>query len=184
MSLVLGYATPTNAIIMSDGRAGEDGSYSEHYDKTLKINDNIIMGFAGIKENIDMFLSCVLSNMGENRKYYLIDDFLDMVNFIMQDEETKAYLESSFIIIGRDSRANMITSIVGHLTNYKIQRGIAYKPKFLNIGGTIDGRIINKICSDYMAKDNILPIFRMKSIITEISKIDSSVNGNIFYSSL
>ena len=56
MSLVLGYATPANAIIMSDGRAvrvEKDSLYSEHYDKTLKVNDNIIMVGPFIEEGME-----------------------------------------------------------------------------------------------------------------------------------
>lgn len=185
MSLILGYATPLNAIIMSDGRAmrvGEDHSYSEHCDKTLKINDNIIIGFAGIMENIDMFLSCILSNMGEDRKQYLINDFLYMVDYVMQDEETKSNLESSFIIIGRDSKNNMIASTAGHLTNYKIESGIVAEPKFLSIGGTIDRSIINKICMSHIGKISISPIKTMEKIIKDVGNIDPAVNGNTFYS--
>lgn len=55
MSLILGYANKDNAIIMSDGRAGGAVSLSETYNKTRKINDNIIIGFAGIKENIEFY---------------------------------------------------------------------------------------------------------------------------------
>lgn len=187
MSLILGYATPTNAIIMSDGRAvrvNEENSYSEHCNKTLKVNDNIVMGFAGIMESINMFLDCALDNMGEDRKYYMIDDFLKMIEFMVQDEETQKYLQSSFIIIGRDYKGNMVTSTVGHLTNYKIERGIATDPKFLSIGGTIGGSVINKTCMSHIGKINISPITTMKKIIKDVSNVDPSVNGNIFYSSI
>lgn len=182
MSLVLGYATPRNAIIMSDGRAGKNGSYSEYYDKTLKVNDNIILGFAGIMENIDMFLDCIMLNMGENRKYYLMDDFLEMVDFVMQDEETKNNLQSSFIIIGRDSKNNMIASTVGHVTDYKIEKGIAYNPKFLSIGGTIEAKIINEIYINHIGEMNQSPSSAMQKMIKDVSKLDPAVNGNIFYS--
>ena len=47
MSLILGYANKDNAIIMSDGRAGENGSLSEFYNKTRKINVNIIWMISG-----------------------------------------------------------------------------------------------------------------------------------------
>lgn len=55
MSLILGYANKDNAIIMSDGHAGKDGCYSEHYNKTRKINHNIILGFAGFVESTEYF---------------------------------------------------------------------------------------------------------------------------------
>ena len=57
MSLILGYANKDNAIIMSDGRAGENGSLSEFYNKTRKINSNIILGSAGIVGGIEPFVN-------------------------------------------------------------------------------------------------------------------------------
>ena len=56
MSLILGYANKQNAIIMSDGRAGGTVRPSEEYNKTLKFNDNIILGFVGYAEPIEIFI--------------------------------------------------------------------------------------------------------------------------------
>lgn len=75
MSLILGYANKDNAIIMSDGRAGENGSLSEFYNKTRKINDNIIIGFAGFAEPIEHFLNHVIKEMGTEINQYYMDDF-------------------------------------------------------------------------------------------------------------
>lgn len=184
MSLILGYATPTNAIIMSDGRAirvEEEVPYSENCDKTLKINDNIIMGFAGIMENIDMFLSCILSNMGDDRKYYLIDDFLDMVNYVMQDEETKSLLQSDFVIIGRNDKKEMFTCTVGMSTNYIIEKNAATSPRYLCIGGTIDGTIIQNTYFKNMRFKDFDVEKCMSNTIKEISQIDPSINSNTFF---
>lgn len=181
MSLILGYATTTNAIIMSDGRAGKNSSYSEHYDKTLKINDNIIMGFAGIMENINMFLSCALSNMGEDREYYLMDDFLDMVDYMVQDEETKKLLRSDFMIIGRNNNQEMFTCTVGMATDYKIKKNRADHPRQLFVGGTIQGDIISNIFSKNMRSKSIDVKKRMENTVKEVSKFDESINCNTFF---
>ena len=53
MSLVLGYVSKECAVIMSDGRAGVNGCFSEHYNKTLKINDNIILESSLIDASIN-----------------------------------------------------------------------------------------------------------------------------------
>lgn len=184
MSLVLGYATPANAIIMSDGRAGENGSYSEYYDKTMKVNDNIIMGFAGIMENIDMFLSCALKNMEKDRKYYLIDDFLEMVDFMMQDEETKSNLKSDFLIIGKNIKGKMFTCTVGMSTGYMIKKNAATSPRCLYIGGTVEGNAIDEIFLRNMRTGGIDIKSRMENTIREAAKVDKSINCNTFFRSI
>ena len=181
MSLILGYATSINAIIMSDGRAGENGAYSEYYDKTLKINDNIIMGFAGIMENIDMFLSCAMSNMGDDRERYFIDDFLYMVDYMMQDEETRTFLQSDFLIIGRNNKQEMFTCTAGMATAYKIEKNKATHPRNLFIGGTIRGDIISDIFSKNMRSKSIDVKNRMENTVKEVSKFDNSINCNTFF---
>lgn len=75
MSLILGYANKDNAIIMSDGRAGEYGCVSEHYNKTMKINDNIILGLAGFAEPIQYFLNHTLKQMGTIKTNILLKIF-------------------------------------------------------------------------------------------------------------
>lgn len=104
MSLIIGYANKENAIIMSDGRAGKNGSLSESYNKTMKINDNIILGFAGFKEPIDLFLNHAISQMGADRNLYFIEDFWELIQFLINDSETQLRLRSSFIILGRDKK--------------------------------------------------------------------------------
>lgn len=60
---------------MSDGRAGGTVSLSETYDKTRKINDNIIIGFTGIKENIEFFLAHMLKEMGNYKNLFFVENF-------------------------------------------------------------------------------------------------------------
>ena len=150
MSLVLGYASKDSAIIMSDGRAGENGCYSEYYNKTLKVNDNIILGAAGVMEGIKIFLSQALPQMGKHRPQYKIDDFWYMMESLMRDEETQKYLQSAFLIIGRHSDGNMYTSIIGDSTDYALEKNKVTIPRFCAIGGTIDGSIINEIVTEEM----------------------------------
>lgn len=183
MSLAIGFASKNNAIIMSDGRAGENGCYSEHYDKTMRINDNIILGFAGIKENIEKFLSHIIKEMGKDRNNYFIEDFLEMIEFII-DDETKKRLESYFIIIGRTKEGVMVYSIIGCDNNYKIEKHIAYEERCFSIGGTIDAKIIGEISKKNMA-NKLTPIpKRMEKTIQEVAELDRSVNTNIFFKTI
>ncbi len=180
MSLILGYANKDNAIIMSDGRAGDNGSLSEFYNKTKKINNNIIIGFAGYAEPIEHFLKHAISQMGTDINRYYIDDFLNLMSFLMDDSETQSRLQSSFIIIGRNKRNEMYTSIMGDCTKYVLEKHIATSPRVTSIGGTIDGKIIQEIYMRNIKQDHIPVNECMTSTIKEVSALDPSVNSNCF----
>lgn len=180
MSLILGYANTSNAIIMSDGRAGENGCVSEHYNKTRKINDNIVIGFSGFAEQIEIFLNHCIKEMGTDISNYYINDYLEMVEFLFNDIETQEKLRSSFIIIGRDQDSKMYTTIIGDNTSYKLKTNLVTSPRVLTIGGSIDGSIINNIYFTNI-KNEILSIEeRMATTILQVSRLDSSVNSNVF----
>lgn len=180
MSLILGYANKDNAIIMSDGRAGENGCVSEHYNKTMKINDNIILGFAGFAEPIQIFLNHTLNQIGNYEDKYYIEDFWELVQFLMDDPETHKHLKSAFIIIGRDKTHQMHTSIIGDVTNYKLCTNIVTTPRITSIGGTIDGKIINEIYTRNIQQFHVPIVECMQSTICEVAQLDSSVNTNYF----
>lgn len=180
MSLILGYANKTNAIIMSDGRAGGTVCPSEEYNKTRKINDNIILGFAGFKESSEHFLNCTYMELGKRINNCYIDEFLEIVKYGMSLDSTKEHLHSSFIIIGRSISGCIMTSIVGDVTNYNIERNVVDRPRILTIGGTIDGKIINNIYCENIKKLSTPIAECMINTIKEVSDLDSSVNANTF----
>lgn len=180
MSLILGYANKDNAIVMSDGRAGKNGSLSEHYNKTRKINDNIIIGFAGFAEPIEHFLNHVLSQMGKELNQYYIDDFWGLMQFLMDDDETQKHLQSSFVILGRDKENNMHSSIIGDSTNYELKKSIVTTPRVTSIGGTIDGKIIEEIYMRNIKQYNVPIDDCMIATIHEVANLDGSVNTNCF----
>mgnify|MGYP000044249346 FL=1 len=180
MSLILGYANKDNAIIMSDGRAGKDGCYSEHYNKTRKINHNIILGFAGFVESTEYFLDHVLSQMGNERNEYYIDDFWELITLLMDDPRLHERFHSSFIIIGRDKHHQMYNSTIGDVTQFTLQKHIVTNPRVCSIGGTIDGKIIEKIYMDNITKFEIPIKDCMINTIKQVSQLDSSVNINYF----
>lgn len=101
----------------------------------------------------------------------------------MNDKETQQHLQSSFKIIGKTKESEMITAIAGDVTNFKIEKNSVLTPRFLTIGGTVDGNIINRIYFKNI-KDTKNPFDCMKNTIIQVSKIDNSVNSNIFYSSI
>lgn len=183
MSLVLGYVTQDHAIIMSDGRAGKDGCVSEHYNKTVKINDNIILGFVGFLEPVEFFLKQCISQMGTDRNDYFVDDFAEMLEFFFSDSETRTRLKSSFLILGRARDSSIHSIIAGNLTNYAIEDTLVATPRVLQIGGSVEGSRLNDI---YYRNINLFIdgkidiIDAMSRTIVEASHIDSSINSNVF----
>lgn len=181
MSLILGYANKDNAIIMSDGRAGENGSLSEFYNKTRKINDNIIIGFAGFAEPIESFLNHISTELGAEIEQYYIDDFWEIITFHMNNKETQSHLKSTFIIIGRTSNNEMYTSIIGNSTNYILEKHLVTStPRICSIGGTIDGKIINDIYTKNITQYHVPIKECMQTTVYEVAKLDCSVNVNCF----
>ena len=182
MSLVLGYASKDSAIIMSDGRAGENGSYSEYYNKTRKINDNIILGFVGIKEEIDIFLDHVNNNISDVKQTMMVDEFLEYIAYLMDDKETKENFHSTFLIAGRERTQKMVLAKIGHYTNHQLKAKVATGPIYDWIGGTVNMRTIQNIVNNKIDLSNVIQSFQ--GIICDVSEIDNAVNKNFYMISL
>ncbi len=178
MSLIVGYANKDNAIIMSDGRAGKNGCLSEHYNKTLKINDNIILGFAGFAETVKTFTDHMINQIGDGVSSYFINDFWELIIFLSEDEETQEHLKSSFVIIGRNNQGQMYTSIIGKSTEYKLNYSYVESPRIVSIGGTIDAETIKTIYGNNIMQYDLPVKTRMENTIKEVAALDNSVNTN------
>ncbi len=184
MSLILGYANKDNAIIMSDGRAGKDGSYSEHYNKTLKINDNIIIGFVGYVETIEQCIKYIFSEMGSDINAYYIEDYWELMQFLLDNDNARAHFKSSFIIMGRDRKHQMYTSTIGRVTDHRLEKTLVSAPRVASIGGTIDGDIIKDIYMRNITQYHIPIDTCMRTTIQEVAKLDPSVNTNCFVATI
>lgn len=180
MSLVLGYANKDIAIIMSDGRAGGTVSPSEIYDKTRKINDNIIMGFVGYRETGEHFLNCVYTDMQNRIESCFIDEFLEEVEYGISLDVTREKMRSTFMIIGRTEKREIISIIAGNSTNYKVEKKIVCDSWIRFVGGVIDRNIIYNIYMKNMSNKKMSIENCMRKTITEVSQIDNSINNNIF----
>lgn len=181
MSLVLGYANKEKAIIMSDGRAGGTASPSETYDKTRRINNNIILGFVGYRETSEHFLNCVYSDMDERIENCYIDEFLEEVEYGMSLDVTKEKMESTFMIIGKSESGNIKYVIVGQDTNFEIKDIPLNSVSF--IGGTIPIADIREICKKN-SEIISFPYILLKKIIEDVSEIDKTINKNIFFKTI
>lgn len=181
MSLILGYADKEKAIIMSDGKAGGTTRNSEHCNKTRKINKNIIVGFAGYLEDIEAVLDFCNEEMLGEIDNYDVNYFFDLMSEIMKDPVNQEHIHSSFIIIGKTKDGDMRSAIIGDSTKYKLEERTITEPRVLSIGGTIDGKIINEIYLRNIRNARIDIIERMENAVKEVSALDYSVNGSIFY---
>lgn len=178
MSLVLEYANKDNAIIMSDGRAGGTASPSETYDKTRKINNNIVLGFVGYKEASEHFLNCARMDMGERIENCYIEEFLEEIEYGMRLDVTKEKLKSTIMIIGKSENGDMRYVIAGKDTDFKIKDVPLNSVSF--IGGTVPIEDIREICKRNL-KNIASPFELLKKIIEDVSDIDESINKNIFF---
>ncbi len=183
MSLVLGYCDEKHAIIASDGRAGGTVCPSESYDKTRRINQNIIMGFTGYKEPCEYFIKCTYMEMGDNVQDYFIECYLEIVEYGLNLPEMKEYMQSTFMIIGKTRDMNMRFVLVGESTGYEIKDVSIKNPSISFIGGYLPTKAIREICTRHISEETE-PISIMKNIIIEVSSLDSSVNTNCFFKSL
>ena len=181
MSLVLGWTDGNNAYIASDGRAGGTQNPSENYNKTRKINENIILGFVGYKEPSEHFLNCVYEGLGENINNCLLDDFLEPLQYGMNLKATKEKLCSTFLIIGKAKDDTLKYVIVGNSTNYSIKNLDPLQKRLYPIGGTIERSKILDICEKHAGIREKSIKETMRNIIYDVSDIDYSVNKNVFF---
>lgn len=181
MSLVLGYCNGITGVVASDGRAGGIVCPSEEYDKTRKINDCIILGFVGYRESSEHFLSCVHMELGERIRSCYIDEFLEVIKYGMSLDATREHLHSSFVIIGKTEKGDMKFVTTGQNTDFDINFLDANIGRIYPIGGTVSVSSILDIC-EYHSKlfeGNVKNT--LKNIITDVSKIDNSINTNLYF---
>jgi hypothetical protein len=74
----------------------------------------------------------------------------------------------------------MYNSTIGDVTQFTLQKHIVTNPRVCSIGGTIDGKIIEKIYMDNITKFEIPIKDCMINTIKQVSQLDSSVNINYF----
>lgn len=183
MSLVLGFTDGKSAIIASDGRSGGTVCPSEECNKTRKINQNIILGFVGYKENCEYFIDWASKNMGSEIEDYYIDDYLEIIEFGMNEESTQKHFQSTLMIIGKTKEDEIKFVIVGQSTGYKT-KFLPTDGRMAFIGGTIPISKIREIC-EYNFSTKVGKIMNvMIRIIRDVSVLDDSVNTTCFFTFL
>lgn len=191
MSLILGIVFINRAIIISDGRvkdASTDLVIDEKFDKTRKVNDNVILGFSGETEfplwllgqfdnvcNKDIFrlradhvanILCKIAQEGVNYRENLKDPI--PINFQM-------------IVAGKNSKGIMALYNFGVPTNFEIKECTPTAKSFVYSilsPGTKDlDCSFEKIIADYPNKglEDYINLLFIKA-----ANMDNSINTNLF----
>lgn len=176
MSLIVGYASKGCSMIMSDGRAL--GAHpSETYNKTFALGNHTIGGFCGFAEDIENIMPVI-----QSIDFHNAEEVAYFIEHELEKKPEQIRFDSSFVMVGLDSNAQLSKFLIGHLTNYKIEKVcILNKPVFFTIGGSIPSQKINNIFNSVVHDEQLTNFGKLKETIFEVSKIDPSVNNECFY---
>lgn len=180
MSVVLCYADDKMAIIASDGRSTDENGkiIAEDFKKFMRINDNVIVAFAGVAEaGLDV---CNLLKNPEKRnlvsQLYVKDiaDFIKMCSLSFPSDVYCGYIIAG---ISRDKKICVATAATYQETQ------IFYPKKEAPLYTGIFPKEMpksNHIFEDFLSKEK-KPIDAMKQTIKYCSKLSPSVNAYMNY---
>lgn len=191
MSLILGIAFTNRAIIISDGRVKDASTglvIDEKFDKTRKVNDNVILGFSGEME-FPLWLLGQFDNVCNKDIFRLRADHVanilckiaqEGVNYRENLKEPKT-TNFQMIVAGKNSRDIMALYNFGVPTNFQIKEYIPTAKTFVYsvlFPGTKDiGSIFEKVMAEYpnMELEDCINLLFFKA-----SELDDSINTNLF----
>ncbi|MDM8298117.1 hypothetical protein QUW58_23265 [Enterocloster aldenensis] len=176
MSLIVGYVSKDCSMIMSDGRA-LGAHQSETYDKTFTLGNHTIGGFCGIMEDIEIVMPDLKASKFDNT-----EEIAYFIEYELKEKPEHISFNSSIVMVGLDSHNQLCKFLIGHLTNYKVEKVCTVnKPVFFTIGGSIPSQKINNIFTSVVHNEQLTSFGKLKETIFEVSKIDPSVNNQCFY---
>ena len=117
MSVVLSFANKEIAIIASDGRAvdNDNNIVFENFDKTRKVNDHVLIGFAG-DANVCKNISDLITNP-ENKDFVATLFVEDIIGFIEECfKKAPPNIECGFIVSGIGKNGKIC---VGNVSTYQ-----------------------------------------------------------------
>ena len=183
MSFVIGCASETAAIIVSDGRSSaSDGSISsEYYNKTRKINDHVILGFSGTtapcEDALKYLTSTVILSMSS------ADTVCDAIAGRLSTQTTTLKkLKANFIIIGIGDEKKMVVNLIQRndsevITQQVYPSGNSTTVVTLSPDG-VDG---DQIAMKHLATANEITVTNaLCNAVKEVARIDRTVNSHCF----
>lgn len=177
MSIVIGYASEDFSFIMSDGKAMGDRA-TEMYDKTFKLGNHTIGGYVGFAEEVDQILNVIRQEYYGNTEE-VVNDMEELFDL----KPPHIIFDSDFTMIGRDDNGILCKYLIGKSSNYKCQKKtVSHKDgEFHYIGGTVSREEIARTINKYCKNRTLDALKKAQMIITDVAKIDPSVNDNYFY---
>ncbi len=191
MSLVLGIAFTNKVLIISDGRAknaNTDLIVDEKFDKTRKINDNVVLGFSGETE-FPQWLLEQFNNICNKEIFRLkADHVAGILCKIAQEgmsyrKNLKEYISTNFqmIVAGKSSKGIISLYNFGIPTNFAIKEYIPTTENFVYSVLFPDTKGLDysfeKIIADYPNRglEDYINLLFMKA-----ANMNNSINTNLF----
>ena len=191
MSLVIGIVSTNSAIIVSDGRvinANTNSIVNENFDKTRKINENVILGFSGetkfslwLLEQFENIYKKEISNLKADQVAEILCKVAkEGVNYRMGLNESVS-TKFQMIVSGVNHEGIMALYNFGVPTNFEISKVIPIAKSFIYSvlsPGTKDfGAIFEKIIEDFLGRELE---YYINLLFFKASIIEDSINTNLF----
>lgn len=181
MSLVLGYADISKCIIVSDGRFcnPDNEILSEAYDKTKRINGNVIIGFAGNAQLCEMIIDhAAPDNFPKSASVKEVAGTLEASLRLLCDR-FPGHL-AQFVVAGKSQFGKAQLRAFGTEYSMLVRNPTTNAPEFVELSQTgVDARaIFQRFYSSIYNTGDIEAI--MKKTIREVAISDQSVNTTFF----
>ncbi len=185
MSIVLGFATKAEAIIMSDGRVLDNNTkeiISENCNKTHRINQNVILGHSGIKEinehviqNFYQIYGTRISTVNADEVTHILCDISkQLIHSLSQP------FPLQMIIAGIDENHNITLNAFSKSEEFQIRKMVPDSRSCSYMSLDPDSIAGKNIYSQFLANGNLTFREKMINCITYVSTIDPTVNSTIY----
>ncbi|EOT24123.1 hypothetical protein C805_02335 [Eubacterium sp. 14-2] len=191
MSLIIGIVFTNRAIVISDGRvknARTDLVVDEKFDKTRKINDNVILGFSGDREFslwlLEQFENVCKQDISQLKADHVANIFCKIAQEgVDYRKNLKESLPTNFqmVVAGKNNKGIMALYNFGVPTNFEIKEYIPTAKTFvysvLSPGTKDIDSIFEKVMTNYPGRE--LEDY-INLLFSKASDMDDSINTNLF----
>lgn len=191
MSLIIGIVFTNRAIVISDGRvknARTDLVVDEKFDKTRKINDNVILGFSGDREFslwlLEQFENVCKQDISQLKADHVANIFCKIAQEgVDYRKNLKESLPTNFqmVVAGKNNKGIMALYNFGVPTNFEIKEYIPTAKTFvysvLSPGTKDIDSIFEKVMTNYPGRE--LEDY-INLLFSKVSDMDDSINTNLF----
>lgn len=185
MSIVIGFISKDEAVLMSDGLVLNNDTrevVDENCRKIQSINGNVIVGYSGIKQ----FGECVLENFFKlfdgDPKSITAEYAASVLCHIAKELENSlsAPLPFQMLVAGTNSSNCMVLCSFGKSTDFKITQYVATEESSFYVALNPDSLSGRDVAGEFLSDNSICVRNRMKNCIKYVSTIDDTVNDTIF----